>query len=368
MTEPGPLTGYTVAVTAQRRGEEQAAMLRRRGAEVVLAPTLRIVPLPSDRQLRDTTAALLREPPDLTIVTTGIGFRGWIEAADGWGYGDRLRQILAGGRLWARGPKAVGAIRAAGLDEEWSAPSECGWEVTQRLGAESLEGRRIAVQLHGDPSDDYRAAIQAAGAVAVPVPVYRCVPAANQTAVRQLVDLVRSRRVDAITFTSAPAVGALLRAAGDLAPEVVGALGDADDAVLPVAVGPVTAAPLRRLDVAVVEPERPRLGAMVRTVATALPERTRRLELANGRVLEIRGHLAIVDGEVRRLAPVPMALLSALAAANGRVLSRAQLQTRLPRGEADHAVDMAIKRLREGLGAPGCVATVIKRGYRLDLG
>ena len=39
-----PLTGFTVAVTADRRRDELTALLERRGARVVLAPALRIVP------------------------------------------------------------------------------------------------------------------------------------------------------------------------------------------------------------------------------------------------------------------------------------------------------------------------------------
>jgi uroporphyrinogen-III synthase len=60
-----------------------------------------------------------------------------------------------------------------------------------------------------------------------------------------------------------------------------------------------------------------------------------------------------------------MAVLRALAAAPGRVLSRAALLPALPRGADEHAVEMAVARLRAGLGAGGIVQTVVKRGYRL---
>ena len=43
-----PLAGYTVAVTAARRKEELGALLDRRGARVVYAPAIRIVPLSDD--------------------------------------------------------------------------------------------------------------------------------------------------------------------------------------------------------------------------------------------------------------------------------------------------------------------------------
>ena len=47
-----PLAGFTIAITADRRREELAALLQRRGAKVMLAPALRIVPLTDDTELR----------------------------------------------------------------------------------------------------------------------------------------------------------------------------------------------------------------------------------------------------------------------------------------------------------------------------
>jgi uroporphyrinogen-III synthase len=63
-----------------------------------------------------------------------------------------------------------------------------------------------------------------------------------------------------------------------------------------------------------------------------------------------------------------MAVLRALARRPGRVLDRATLLAALPGGaEDEHAVEMAIARLRQALGDPKIVQTVVKRGYRLPL-
>ena len=87
MTEPEvpPLSGYTVGVTAARRAEEFSALLERRGATVVHAPAIRIVPLVDDTELFAATRAVIADPVDVVVATTGIGFRGWVEAAEGWG-------------------------------------------------------------------------------------------------------------------------------------------------------------------------------------------------------------------------------------------------------------------------------------------
>ncbi|MBI3689219.1 MAG: uroporphyrinogen-III synthase, partial [Mycolicibacterium aromaticivorans] len=58
-----PLAGFTVGVTAARRAEEFITLLERRGAAVVHAPTIRIVPLVDDVELHRVTEHLIAEPP-----------------------------------------------------------------------------------------------------------------------------------------------------------------------------------------------------------------------------------------------------------------------------------------------------------------
>ncbi|ROO51829.1 uroporphyrinogen-III synthase [Micromonospora sp. Llam0] len=357
------LSGFTIGVTADRRRDELAALLERRGARVVLAPALRIVPLADDTELRASTRACLDNPPDVLIANTGIGMRGWLEAAEGWGLAEPLRAVLGGAYIVARGPKARGAIRAAGLHDQWSPASESCDEVTDHLRARGVAGQVIAMQLHGERQPECSAALEAAGATVIEVPVYRWAPPTDPAPLHRLVDLVAGRLVDAVTFTSAPAVGALLRAAGPNADAVLEAM---RTDVLAACVGPVTAAPLRRHGVPVTAPARARLGALVRTIVDELPRRAVNLKVG-GHLLTLRGHAAVVDGELRPLAPAPMAVLRALAQTPGRVLSRAALLRTLPRGADEHAVEMAVARLRAGLGTPGVIQTVVKRGYRLPI-
>lgn len=363
-----PLTGYTVAVTAQRRADELAALLRRRGARTVVAPTLRIVPLPDDGALRAATEELIGEPPDVIVATTGIGFRGWLKAAEGWGLGEDLLRAMGDAAVLCRGPKAVGAVREAGLTEEWTAPSETGAEVVEHLQERGLDGRRVAIQLHGDPAEDFVRAVRAGGGAAVPVPVYRWTLPTDLTPARRLVEAVCARDVDAVTFTSAPAASALLRIAGDREASMLEAFrAPAEDhGVLAVAVGPVTAAPLTSLGVDVAQPQRARIGSMVRAVASALPKRSREIVLATGHRIELRGHMVLLDDEPYRLPPEPMALIRALASADGEALSRAELLGHLPRGADGHAVETAVAHLRDAVNLRSCIETA-EGGYRLAL-
>ncbi|MEJ2864836.1 uroporphyrinogen-III synthase [Actinomycetospora flava] len=260
-----PLSGWRIGVTADRRADDQVDLLRRKGAEVVHGPTMRIVPLEDDAQLAEITRGLLADPPAVVVATTGQGFRGWLEVAASWGLASGLHEVLAAATLLARGPKARGAIRGAGLREAWSADeTESSPEVLAHLLAEGVAGIRIAVQLHGDPMTDFLATLRAEGADVVTVPVYRWEPPPDLPAVDALIDAIVERDVDTVTFTSAPSVEGLVHRAEarGLREEVLAALRSGD--VLACCVGPVTAAPLERLGVVGISPERFRLGAMVK--------------------------------------------------------------------------------------------------------
>ncbi|MEV6512197.1 uroporphyrinogen-III synthase [Streptomyces sp. NPDC051642] len=362
----GPLSGFTVGVTAARRADELGVLLQRRGAVVVHAPALRIVPLADDSELLAATKELIGEAPDVVVATTAIGFRGWIEAADGWGLGEALLERLRGVELLARGPKVKGAVRAAGLTEEWSPSSESMAEVLDRLLEEGVEGRRVAIQLHGEPLPGFVESLRAGGADVVVVPVYRWMPPEDIAPLDRLLDATVSRGLDALTFTSAPAAASLLSRAETrgLLPELLAAL---HHDVLPACVGPVTALPLQNHGIATVQPERFRLGPLVQLLCQELPGRARTLPVAGHRV-EIRGHAVLVDGALRPVPPAGMSLLRALSRRPGWVVARAELLRALPgAGRDEHAVETAMARLRTALGSPKLIQTVVKRGYRLAL-
>ncbi len=361
----GPLAGYTVAITADRRREELAALLERRGARVVSVPAVRIVPLADDAGLLAATRACVAEPVHDVVVTTGIGFRSWLEAARSWDLAEPLLARLAGARLLTRGPKATGAVRAAGLAESWAAGTETVEEVRRYLTGQDLSGRRIAVQLHGGPLPELCQALRAAGAAVVEVPVYRWLPPADPEPLHRLVEQVAAQLVDAVAFTSAPAAANLVAAAqqaGRLEPMLAALRGP----VLAACVGPVCADPLESLGVPTLQPDRGRIGSLARAITAALPDRAVHARAA-GRSLVVRGHAVLLDDALVPVPPAPMAVLRALAGTPDRVLSREELRRAVCAGSTadDHAVEVAVARLRAALGDGAIVQTVVKRGYRL---
>ncbi|MCV7195567.1 uroporphyrinogen-III synthase [Mycobacterium angelicum] len=368
--ESAPLTGYRVAVTSARRAEELCALLRRQGAEVCSAPAISMIALPDDDELHRNTDALIVNPPDILVAHTGIGFRGWVAAAEGWGLANQLIKSLSAGRIVSRGPKATGALRAAGLREEWSPESESSQEVLEYLLDSGVSGMHIAIQLHGaadawDPFPEFLTQLRSAGAEVMPIRVYRWKPTPLGGEFDQLVTGIARRQFDAVSFTSAPAAAAVLERGRelDIEDQLVEALRTAVHAMC---VGPVTSRPLIRRGIPTSSPERMRLGALARHIAEELPVLGSTTVKAAGHVIDIRGTCVLVDGSVKTVSGSGMAILRALAQRPGDVVARNDLLGVLPgNGDDTHAVDTAVLRLRTALGDKNIVATVVKRGYRL---
>lgn len=363
---PDQLDGFRIGVTSDRRSEDLIAAFERRGAEVLHAPAIRIAAVDDDAELTRDTAAIIAARPDLLLATTSYGIRRWLEVADAAGLGAELTEVLARARILVRGPKARGAVRAAGLEDSGMSVDETTASLVGQVLADGVAGLTVAVQLHGFPDVDQLARLRDAGARVLTAAPYRWRLPENSARVLRLVDAICTGSVDAVTFTSAPAVDALLATA-----EQAGKLNDVLDAfadtVIAAAVGPVTAAPLEAAGIRPISPQRYRMGALIRLVCEHLETTAvRRVPTPRG-TIELRGGLAVVDGRSASLSPTSLALFRLLLAEPGRVVSRTKLATALPDDPDDHAVDMAISRLRRALPVPDLIATVIKRGYSIPV-
>jgi len=265
------LAGRRIVLTAQRRAEQLASALERHGAKIVHAPTLSVIPHIDDPELVTRTRELIEDRPDIVVVTTGVGFTGWGDVAEAAGLREEWHSMLAGARIYARGPKARGAIQAAGLRTHWVAESETSAEIQQVLLGEGVNGQRIAVQHHGAGADGLDEAFAAAGADVRSLVIYRWGPAPDPAAVVDAVRLVAERRCDAVAFTSAPGAAAFLTAAEEqgMLSAVIEAF---NESVVAAAVGDVTAAPLHEQGIRTVIPERFRLGALARVLISELAE------------------------------------------------------------------------------------------------
>lgn len=346
-------------------------LIERAGGCVVHGPSIRTLPLDDGEELRAATLTLIDHPPDVVVANTAIGMRGWFEAAASWGMEGDLLAALRPARILARGPKVAGAVTTAGLGVAWRAPSEQLSEIAEHLASLDLRGRRVVIQLHGDRCEPVSEAARRAGAEVVAVPVYRWDRPTDLGATISLIDAIAMRRVDAVTFTSAPAVHTFFDIVADLdrrdVLDVVSAR-----RVEVACVGPVCArAALARGVSDPVVPERARLGSMIRALTERLAQRQVIIAVdAEGQPrLVLQGAAVIGYSVTARLTERERALLETLAARPGAVVSRTSLLQSVWGGASEdpHVVDVTVGRLRRKLGHAGAViSTVMRRGYRLD--
>jgi uroporphyrinogen-III synthase len=371
----GPLTGFTIGVTACRRAAEQIELLERKGATVVHGAAIQTHPLIAEAELAEATRAVVEDPPDFTLLSTGIGVRAWFEAAESLDLAERLLAALGRSTVIARGPKAHGAAVTNGLQVDWQTPGGRASEMVDHLASIGVDGRRVAVQLDGASGAPLAKAVTEIGAAAVAVPVYEWTMPADTTAAERLVEAMVDGRVDGITFTARPQVENLLTIA-----ERMGALDDLLAAlagpVTVVCVGPVCASALTDLDLPEpVQPERYRLGSMVLALAAAFGDQARPLTLA-GIDVRVQGRAVALPCDLDGGGPVTVWLtdkerlvLDALAERPGVVWGKDELLDRVWAGtESDpHVVEVTVGRLRQRLGPAGAgIETVIRRGYRLS--
>jgi uroporphyrinogen III methyltransferase / synthase len=212
------LHGVSVAVTrARAQASGLAARLRALGAEVVEAPTIRIVPIAGEApDLRDY---------DLVCLTSPNGVRVLFERLSA---ADRDARALAGVRVAAIGPGTAAALREHGVIADI---------VPERFVAEGLVEaladvpvRQALVARAAEARDVLPDALRARGAEVDVVALYETVaePLGDEA-------LEAIQRVDYVTFTSSSTVTFFFDVAGNR-------LGD--DTRL-VSIGPVTSAALR---------------------------------------------------------------------------------------------------------------------------
>jgi uroporphyrinogen-III synthase len=247
----GPLAGRRIVVT---RAAQQSGGLRERleqqGAEVLLLPTIEIVPPESYAPLDDA----LRKAGDFDwlVVTSANAVRMMDERLTALGLG---AQSLAHMRCAAVGPSTADAMESMGLTVDVVPERYVGEALADAL-ADRVRGQRVLLVRAAAARDVVPDALLAAGATLTVVDAYRTVVPADAVG--------RARAVfsdeplpDAVVFTSGSTVTHLLdvlRDAGLACPREVAC----------VSIGPVTSAAVRDAGLVVAaEAETASLDALV---------------------------------------------------------------------------------------------------------
>lgn len=284
---PKPLEGRTVAVTAHRRADDQIGALERKGAKVIAAPSLKLVPVEEDAAVVSQTRDLLAAAPDLMVVTTGYGFKRWWEVVEASGRADGVHAMLAAADIWVRGPKGRAAVRGLDLHDVGISPDETVATLVDDIldtYDHDLTGAVVGWQENGFHDRHQRQRLVEAGAAVHTVVPHRWADADDAGVVPDLIRQICAREVDAVTFTSAAGSDALLSSASEMGLEeqFVAAFSPVADGlqrgadglqrghVVAATVGPVTAAPLQAAGIPALVPERFRMGAMINQLAEVL--------------------------------------------------------------------------------------------------
>ncbi len=241
--EHQPLAGRVVAVPETREIDIFAAMLERRGAQVIRCPLVSIRDAPDPAPVLEWSRKLAAGSFDDLILLTGEGLRRILACIDR--NEDTLREpfvaALARLRKITRGPKPARALRELGMKPDIAAERPTTAGIIASLRALNLEGRRFGVQLYGtEPNRPLVEFLQSAGATVLTVAPYVYADAADDAAVLSLLERLQAGGIDAIAFTSTPQVERLFSVAP--APVVTEALAK----TVVAAVGPVVADTLHR--------------------------------------------------------------------------------------------------------------------------
>ncbi|SDW86414.1 uroporphyrinogen-III synthase [Paenibacillus sp. PDC88] len=199
------LLGKKVALAGPRKSEEMSMIIEKLGGTPVLRPAQGTVFL-DDEHLESSIEAWVKHPPDWTLLTTGMGLDAIFSKAEQMGVEDTLTAALSQSQIAARGYKTVNALRKRGLkpvvrDDDGSTSG-----LIRELGAYSLDGSRVLVQLHGESAPRLMAWLSDQGVQEITqVLPYRHVPPEESDLALLLSDIL-NQQIDAITFTSAPQI------------------------------------------------------------------------------------------------------------------------------------------------------------------
>ncbi|WP_166998283.1 uroporphyrinogen-III synthase [Paramicrobacterium fandaimingii] len=359
------LPGIRIGVTSDRRGTEIVDALQRRGARVFHAPTLRAVPAENEELVISETRKIIAAHPEAVLVTTSYGIRRWFDIAEAAGLGPELNRTFERARIFVRGSKARGAVRALGFDDAGSGDRATLDALVNTVRHKIPHARNVAVQLYGPPQPEALTRFADGETRLHTVTPYHVMPTADERVTR-LIDMTIARSIDIVTFTSAPSVDALFAraAAHDRDKALVEAL---RESVTTAVVGPVTAEPLRDRGIRPLVPSRHRLGALVRLICEHIADGSRTSIDTQHGVITMHGNSVNVSGRIVQLTPTVAGVLRALIEADGAVLTRGELASYLPHSGGSHAIEVLVSRLRSALGSPALVRTVVKRGYRIDV-
>jgi uroporphyrinogen-III synthase len=270
-TKPNGFAGLRVLSLESRRAAEMAKLIETYGGAAMVAPSMREIPLESNKEAQEFTRKLLAGGFEIIIFLTGVGTRALARVAETVCARDAFVAALQRVPIVARGPKPVAALKEMGVLVTLAVPEPNTWrELLAALDGNRdtlpLEGNRVAVQEYGAPNPELLAGLTERGAKVTPVPVYEWGLPEDTAPLRQAAVALAGGEIDVALFTTSVQVVHLLKIAGEanLQEGVLQAFAQ----ILVGSIGPVTSEELRAHGIdADFEPSHPKMGILVNEVA-----------------------------------------------------------------------------------------------------
>jgi len=267
---PG-FAGLRVLTLESRRAVEMAKLISNYGGEPIIAPSMREVPLESNKGALEFATALFDGSFDFVIFLTGVGTRALTRVVETAYSRERFVDALKSVQVIARGPKPLAALKELGVTVALSVPEPNTWRdllrsLDERKDSLPLAGRRVAVQEYGASNLELLHGLEGRGAQVTRVPVYQWALPEDTGPLRNAVELLAKGQIDVILFTTSIQAVHLMQMAADM--NLADAVRQRAALVAVGSIGPVTSEELRAQGLPPdFEPSHPKMGFLVKEAA-----------------------------------------------------------------------------------------------------
>jgi len=275
--------GLRVLALESRRAAELAKLITTYGGQPTVAPSMREVPLESNKEALAFAAALLAGEFDMVVFLTGVGTRALLGVVETVHDRSKYVEALLRVKVVARGPKPVAALREIGITPAVTAPEPNTWHELLRAlddaGKAALEftlqGARVAVQEYGVSNPELLKGLRERGAVVMRVPVYQWALPNDLAPLRAAITAIAEGAFEVVLFTTAVQVVHLFQVAAEMALEE--SIREGLNRAMVASIGPTTSEELQRRGIrADLEPSHPKMGYLVKEAAEQAAELLRR--------------------------------------------------------------------------------------------
>ncbi|QQR91159.1 MAG: uroporphyrinogen-III synthase [Myxococcales bacterium] len=258
-----------VSLESRRQGD-MATLLRKRGAEVLEAPSMRELPLADQSEAHAFATKLLNDEVDVLVLLTGVGLRMLVDAMSSVVDRGAILRKIEQCTLLCRGPKPVAVLKEYGIKPALVAREPNTWrELLEDIERSdiSLQDRRVVLQEYGRSNVELVAGLKAMGALLEVIQVYAWQLPEDTKPLEQAIVTIAKREADAVLFTSARQVDHLFQVAEKLGEAEAMKKALCDD-LLVLSVGPICSEALKERGLPVdLEPEHPKMGHLVKSFA-----------------------------------------------------------------------------------------------------